>query len=93
MDSAIKMSPFLLIIVIITLLTTAISCFLKLRYVVIAYIIGNIILFSFLSKGGQAGGYFVFFSQIPALIPSIIGVFIVQVIKETLKKEKNSGMN
>ncbi|WP_372881424.1 hypothetical protein [Psychromonas sp.] len=84
------MNPFILVIVIITLLTTVMACFFKARYVVIAYIIGNILFFNYLSNGGQAGGYFVLFSQLPALITSIIGVIIVKIIKATKKEESNS---
>jgi len=82
-----NMNAFILVIIIITVLATAISLFFKLRYVVVAYVVGNIVFFSYLSGGGQAGGYFVILSQFPALITSIIGVSIGQLLKPIIGRK------
>ncbi|MEL4272534.1 hypothetical protein [Shewanella xiamenensis] len=61
---------------VVTILFIVLSTFLKLRYVVLIYVLGNIILIIFFTISGQVGVWFIFLFQIPALGPSFLGICI-----------------
>jgi len=62
----------------LALFFTVISMFIRLRYVLFIYVVGNIALFFYAATGGVAGGYFVFLIQLPALIVSSFCMIIGQ---------------
>ena len=67
-----NMSEITIAIIIVTLLVTVLAIFLRPRYVAIIYVISNIVFFT---NAGQAGGWFLLLVQMPALVPSILGMF------------------
>ncbi|MBU2881994.1 hypothetical protein KO525_05280 [Psychrosphaera sp. B3R10] len=80
------MNVLLSIALIITLIFTFLSLIFKFKHVLILYVLGNIVIFSFLGYGSnaQAGGWFILFSQIPALIPSAVGILIGKQFQPTI---------
>ncbi|OUR95897.1 hypothetical protein A9Q81_13645 [Gammaproteobacteria bacterium 42_54_T18] len=72
------------VLITITIFFTILTMFVKLRYVVILYVIGNIVLYSYLVNSGQAGGWYILAVQVPTLVSSGIGILLIffcQIIK------------
>ncbi|MCL1073104.1 hypothetical protein [Shewanella dokdonensis] len=67
------MVTFLLVV---TMFFIVLSIFLKIRYVAIIYVVGNIILFIFFTVSGQVGVWFILLFQISALGPAFLGICI-----------------
>jgi len=77
-------------IIIITSFFTFAARSLQLKYVILLYIFGNILLFLFLkSILGQLGDWFISFGQLPALLTSATGILI----GHSSKSKKNNFNN
>ena len=76
-------------IAIITLFFAALAAFFRLKYAIALFIIINIIAFIYLGfgPGSQAGGWYIMLVQIPALIPSVIGIFFGQMFQGTVENK------
>ena len=77
---------FIVIIIVLVIIFSAIlAMYMKARYVLAIFLIGNVVIFYSLASAGQGAGWLMLLVQLPSLLPSLIGIFIGVSIGQTAR--------